>query len=126
MNDIEVWAAYAAAFERAYATDNWDAVRSCFADDAVYAVTGGGPFAGTWRGRDAIVDHLIESVNMFDRTYDERILEGLAGPEMKDGAVHIRWRVTYRKAGQDDLCIEGQEDAWVGNGKIVRLKDTMP
>lgn len=126
MNDIQVFAAYAAAFEGAYVTDDWSAVRQCFADDAVYEVAGSGPFAGTWQGRDAIVEHLMESVNTFDRTYEERLLEPLAGPEMKDGAVHIHWRVTYRKHGQPDISIEGDEDAWIKNDKIVRLKDTMP
>lgn len=126
MTDIEVFAAYAAAFETAYATDEWDTVENCFADDAVYEVVGSGPFAGTWRGREEIVEHLIESVNTFDRTYDARILESLSGPEMKDGAVHIHWRVTYRKQGQPDLCVEGEEDAWIRDGKIERLKDTMP
>ena len=126
MSDIEVFAAYAAAFEAAYATDDWSTVRSCFAADAVYEVVGAGPFAGTWRGRDAIVDHLIESVNAFDRTYDARILESLEGPELRNGAVHIHWGVTYKKKGQPDLRVEGDEDAWIDKGEIKRLKDTMP
>ena len=126
MNDIEVFMAYVTAFEVAYATDNWSRVRDCFRADAVYEVDGGPPFGGTWRGRDAIVDHFIESVNGFDRTYDERSLEGLAGPHLRDGAVYIRWAATYRKAGQPDLRIEGEEEAWIADGKIARLKDTMP
>jgi len=97
MNDIQVFAEYAAAFEGAYLNDDWKAVRSFFAEDAVYDVAAGPPFGGSWRGRDAIVDHFVESVNGFDRTYDERLLEAVAGPEMREGAVYIRWAVTYRK-----------------------------
>ena len=97
MTDLDVFVAYATAFEVAYATDDWSAVRGFFAEDAVYDVEAGPPFGGQWRGRDAIVDHLIESVNAFDRTYDERVLEGIGDVEMRDGAVHIQWAVTYRK-----------------------------
>ena len=125
MNDIEVFARYAAAFEAAYASDDWKAVRNSFADDAVYEVEGDNPFAGTWKGRDAIVDHLIESVNQFDRTYDERLLEATRGPEMQGDAVFIAWAVTYKKKGQPDLKVTGEERAWVKDDKIVRLKDNM-
>jgi hypothetical protein len=126
MKDIETFGAYAAAFEVAYVTDDWKPVRNFFAEDAVYEVEAGPPFGGSWKGRDAIVDHLIESVNGFDRTWDERLLEPLAGPEIRDGAVWIHWAVTYRKKGADDLRVEGTEQAWIEAGKIVRLKDAMP
>jgi hypothetical protein len=124
-SDVEVFLAYAAAFEVAYATDNWRTVRSSFADDAVYEVEGPPPFAGKWEGADAIVHHLIQSVNGFDRQYDERALEILEGPEVKDGAVHIRWGGVYRKKGQPELRSEGEELAWIKDGKIARLKDIM-
>ena len=126
MSDIDVFVRYAAAFEVAYATDDWSAVRDCFAEDAVYDVEASPPFGGSWKGRDAIVDHMIESVNAFDRTYDERDLAVLSPPTMKDGAVHIRWGGVYRKKDQPDLRIEGQELAWIRDGKIARLKDMMP
>lgn len=125
MNDVEVFLSYAAAFEVAYATDDWTKVRGFFADDAVYEVEAGPPFGGSWTGRDAIVDHLIDSVNTVDRTYDERGLSILDGPTIKDGAVWVRWGGVYRKAGQPDVAIEGVEEAWIRDGKIVRLKDVM-
>lgn len=126
MNDIEVFGRYAAAFEAAYVSDDWKAVRAAFADDAVYEVEGGPPFGGEWKGADAIVAHLVESVNGFDRTYDERLLEALSGPELRDGAVFIAWAVTYRKQGQPDLRVQGEERAWIKDDKIVRLRDSMP
>jgi len=125
MSEIGIFGSYAAAFEGAYVSDDWTAVRDYFADDAVYDVEGGPPFGGQWKGRDAIVEHLVESVNAFDRTYDERLLEVIEGPEMRDGAVYIRWAVTYRKQGQPDLRVEGVEQAWIEDGKITRLKDSM-
>jgi hypothetical protein len=125
-SDIQVFAAYAAAFEVAYLNDDWKVVRECFAEDAVYDVEAGPPFGGSWVGREAIVRHLVDSVNGFDRTYDERRLEALEGPDMRDGAVYIRWAVTYKKAGKPDVRVEGIEEAWIKDDKIVRLKDTMP
>ena len=125
-SDIQVFASYAAAFEVAFLNDDWKLVRDCFAEDAVYEVEAGPPFGGTWKGREAIVDHFVDSVNGFDRKYDERVLEPVAGPEMHDGAVWIRWAVTYRKAGSSDVRVEGEEEAWIKDGRIVRLKDTMP
>lgn len=126
MNDIQVFAEYAAAFEVAVLNDEWQHVRKYFADEAVYDVAAGPPFGGTWKGGDAIVDHLVESLNTFDRTYDERLLEPLSVPEMRNGAVYIRWVATYRKQGQPDLRVEGEEEVWIEDGKIVRLKDTIP
>jgi hypothetical protein len=126
MNDIQVFAEYAAAFEAAYVTDRWDKVRSCFTEDATYDVEAGAPFGGSWHGRDEIVDHLVESVNAFDRTYDERLLEPLEGPDIRDGAVFIRWAVTYKKKGAPDVRVEGVEEAWIRDGKIARLRDRMP
>ena len=125
MNEILVFAKYAAAFEGAYITDDWSKVREFFAEDAVYDVEAGPPFGGSWKGRDAIVDHLIASVNEFDRTYDERLLEALDGPELRDGAVYIRWAVTYKKKDAPDLRVEGEERAWIEGGRITRLKDNM-
>ncbi|HYC53501.1 MAG TPA: nuclear transport factor 2 family protein [Candidatus Binatia bacterium] len=126
MNDVTTFANYAAAFERAYESDRWEEVRECFAEEAVYEVVGGGPLAGVWKGRDTIVNHLIESVNAFDRTYDSRELSVISGPEPRNGGVHVGWAATYKKAGQPDIRVEGEEEAWFRDGKIIRLKDTMP
>jgi hypothetical protein len=126
MDDIAVFANYAAAFEEAYASDDWSKVRDAFAEDAVYEAVAPPPFGGTWKGRDAIVAHLVESVNGFDRTFDERLLSMTAGPSMEDGAVFVGWSVTYRKSGQSDLAIAGEERAWIDDGRIVRLEDRIP
>lgn len=126
MTEVETFTAYAAAFEVAYQTDDWGDVRNFFATDAVYEVTGGPPFGGMWEGRNQIVEHLVEAVTNFDRTYDERILEAISGPELRNGVVHMGWAVTYRSVGKPDLRVEGVEEAWITNGKITKLKDTMP
>jgi ketosteroid isomerase-like protein len=124
-SEIDTFLHYATAFETAYATDNWDEVRNCFAEDAVYEVEGGPPFGGKWMGREAVVAHLIESVNGFDRTFDERALGVVEGPEMRDGAVYVRWSGVYRRKGKADVPSNGSEYAWIQDGKIQRLKDTM-
>ena len=123
--DIATFLRYADAFERAYASDNWEEVREFFAEEAVYEVEGGGPMAGIWKGRDLIVAHLMESVNQFDRTYDSRALSVTSGPEMRNGGVHVGWRAAYTKAGRPDVVVDGEEEAWFRDGKIIRLKDRM-
>lgn len=125
MNDVRVLAAYASAFEIACFTGDWSLVRDCFAEDAVYDVAARPPFGGSWRGRRAIVEHFARKADTFDRSYDERALELITGPEMRRGAAYMRWSVTYRKKGEPDLRVEGEDEAWVRHGKVVRLRETV-
>ena len=103
MDPIKRFLEYAAAFESVYKDDDWSLLEPYFTEDAVYEITGGPPFEGRHEGRDAVFAGLEQAVNSFDRRFDSRELEVLEGPELRDGAVWLRWRATYRVEGAPEL-----------------------
>jgi len=114
---------YAAAFEVAFEKDDWSALEPYFSEDAVYEILGGPPFAGKWEGRRAVLEYLKKSLDTFDRRFETRELELLEGPELRDGAVWIRWRGTYRVADAPPFVMEGEETARLRGDRIERLED---
>ncbi len=116
---------YAAAFEETFADDDWSRLEPYFTEDAIYAVTGGPPFGGRWEGRKQLLQHLCESLNGVDRTFDERVLELLGTPTIGENSVKVQWRVTYTKAGQPDVVAEGTERATFEGDRIRLLEDVI-
>lgn len=123
MKRVELFKKYAAAFEVAYKTDNWELIEPYFADDAVYHVAGGPPLGGHYEGRAAVIQFLKDSVHGFDQRFDQRIPTMLEGPELRDGKVWIRWRIVYKREGLPDLEVDGQEMATVVDDEITLLED---
>ena len=70
-----------------------------------------------------VVGSMKQSLDTFDRRFDTREIELLEGPELRDGAVWIRWRATYRVGGAPPLAVEGEETAAIEGGRIRRLED---
>ena len=120
---IPRFAAYAAAFEKAYETDDWSEVGSFFTPDAVYDVPLDPPIGGRFEGRDAILAYFKRVLDGFDRRFETRELELLEGPELRDGAVWIRWRGSYRVADAPPFVMEGEETARFRGDAIERLED---
>ncbi|MBI5507025.1 MAG: nuclear transport factor 2 family protein [Deltaproteobacteria bacterium] len=118
--------AYAAAFEQAFASDDWSVVAPHFTEDAVYETPGGPPFGGRHAGRAALLANFKQVLDAFDRRFASRQLEVLAGPEEREGAAWVKWRVTYTLAGAPDLRIEGEELAFFRGDQICRLEDRIP
>jgi hypothetical protein len=114
---------YAAAFDKAYADDDWTRLEPYFTDDAVYAVTGGPPLGGRFEGRDRVISHLRESVEELDRRFAERRIEPLAEPEIEGDTVSLRWRCTYVKTWSPDLVFDGTERATFAGDRIRLLED---
>lgn len=125
MDHVEGFLQYAAAFERAYATDDWSAIEPFFAEDAVYETVAQAPFGSRTEGREAIKAFFRKSCNTFDRRFDSRKVELLEGPQDRDGAVWCRWAATYSLAGAPDLRMEGEETAHIESGRIRHLQDHM-
>jgi len=125
MGTIERYLAYAAAFEEAYASDNWSKLEPFFTEEAVYAFVAPAPFGGEYKGRAAVLTQFQNSVNGLDRRFDSRKVEVLEGPTEKDGGVWIRWAGIYTLAGAPDCRMEGEERATFTGDRISRLEDSM-
>jgi hypothetical protein len=123
MSLVERFGAYAAAFEVVFEKDDWSVLEPFFTEDAVYELLGGPPFEGRHEGREAAFAHLKQSLNSFDRRFDSREIEMLEGPLERDGAVWMRWRVTYGVADAPPLVIDGEGIAEFEGDRIRRLED---
>ena len=123
MGVVDRFLAYAAAFEEAYAADDWSKLEPFFTEDAVYQFIAAPPFAGKFEGRAAVFAQFNNSVNGFDRRFDTRQVDVLEGPVEKDGGVWLRWRASYSRAGIPDLAMEGEERAVFAGDRIKLLED---
>ena len=92
----------------------------------MYELFGGEPFAGRHEGRDAVLEYMKLSLDGFDRRFESREVSLIEGPELRDGAVWVRWRARYRVAGAPDLEIDGEEKAYFEGDRIRRLEDQFP
>ncbi len=120
---LERFAAYAAAFEKAFENDDWSLVEPFFTEDAVYHVTGAPPLGATHEGRAAVLAGFKASVDALDRRFDVREVRLVEGPTQKDGTIWFRWAGTYRRAGLPDFHLEGAETVWFEGDRIRRLED---
>ncbi len=115
--------AYAAAFERAVAEDDWSLIEPFFTEDAVYEVNGGPPLGGRAEGRADVVAKLRRGVEDLDRRFDTRVVEMVGDPEITASRFSMRWRATYGKAGCPDFVIDGSERADFEGELIRHLED---
>ncbi len=125
MGNIDRYLAYAAAFEEAYASDDWSKLEHFFTEDAVYTFIAPAPFGGPYEGRAAVFAQFKNSVNGLDRRFDSRQVEVLEGPSEKDGGVWMHWAGTYTLAGAPDCRMEGEERAVFAGDRIRRLEDSI-
>ncbi len=126
MSNMQRFMSYAAAFEDAYATDDWSKVASFFTEDAVYETFADLPFGGRIEGREALMASFKQVLDTFDRRFDSRSVEMLEGPTERDGTVWFRWAAVYTLAGAPALRIEGEETAVFEGDHIRRLEDRWP
>jgi ketosteroid isomerase-like protein len=95
---------YAAAFEAAYASDDWSVLTSFFTADATSRLNG-----ATVEGRDAVLASFRDGVAMFDRRFDARSLRITDGPTFADGRLFVRITAHYERAGVPALDLVGDE-----------------
>lgn len=119
----QILGTYAAAFEETYKDDDWKRLERFFADDAVYSVVNLGAASCSIRGRDAILAGFRNSVDGFDRRFDSRTIELVAGPVENGTNVRVEWNATYTSAGRPDAVISAFTVARVAGGRIVELFD---
>ena len=117
---LERFAAYAAAFETAYATDDWGLLETHFTDDATNELNG-----ARVEGRPAVVAAFRDAVAMFDRRFDSRTMRIAEGPEIRDGVVRIKTLGTYRRDGLPPLELVGEEWFHFDGDRIARHVDNV-
>ena len=123
MSSIPRFVAYAAAFEKAYASDDWSLVEPFFTEDAVYEAGPSALFGGRIEGRAAILANFQRIVNAFDRRFDSRAVVLLEGPRVEGDAVWLRGRADYTSDVAPDLSFELEEIATFAGDRICRLED---
>jgi len=114
---------YAAAFEKAYASDDWSVVEPFFTEDASYQINLDPPMGGCFEGRDVILVYFKAVLDRFDRKFESRDLALLEGPKEDGDSVWIRGSATYRAAGVPDFVLELEETAYFEGERIRRLED---
>jgi len=123
VSHLERFAAYAAAFEKAYASDDWSLVEPFFTEDAVYEVPLDPPIGGRFEGRPAILAYFKDVTARFDRHFASREIGGFEPPRQQRNSVSVRGRAIYRAAGVPDFVLELEETAHFEGDRIARLED---
>jgi ketosteroid isomerase-like protein len=123
MSETEYFGAYAAAFEKAFVSDDWSLVEPFFTEDAVYEIGLDPPTGDRIEGRAAILAYFKDSVDGFDRRFESRDLSLLEGPKQDGQSVWVRGRATYRAAGVPEFVLELEETAYFEEKRICRLVD---
>lgn len=123
MSLIARFAAYAAAFEESYASDDWSFVEPFFAEEAVYEA-GIELIGGTrFEGRPAVLTYFKAVLDGFDRRFASRELALLEGPFEDGDRVRIRGSATYRAPGVPDYVLVLDEIVTFDGDLIVHLED---
>jgi hypothetical protein len=123
MSALQRFVAYAAAFEKAYASDDWSLVEPFFTEDAVYDAGLPDLLAGRIEGRDAILAYFRDVLDRFDRRFASRRVELLEGPRENEDAVWVKGRGVYTATGAPDLAFELEETAHFSGDRIRLLED---
>jgi ketosteroid isomerase-like protein len=123
MDIVQRFLGYAAAFEKAYETDDWSHLDPFFTEDAVYETLADPPFGNRNEGLEAVKAGFKQAVAGFDRRFDSRAVEMVEGPIERDGNVWFRWVATYTLAGAPPLRMQGEETAVFAGDRIRRLED---
>lgn len=123
MSKMARFAAYAAAFEKAFASDDWSLVEPFFTEDAVYEVALDPPMGGRFEGRAAILAYFKDILDRVDRRFDSREVALLEGPREDGGSVWVRGSATYRAEGVPVFVLELEETAYFEGDRIRRLED---
>lgn len=124
MSKIPRFVEYAAAFEKAYVSNDFSVVEPFFTEAAIYEVKGvPPPLGGVQEGRDAILAYFPFVLDAFDRRFASREVKLLEGPREEGDSVWIRGVAIYTAPGVPDLDFELEETAWFEGDRIRRLED---
>ncbi len=123
MSKIPEFVKYAAAFEEAFRSDDWQALAPYFAENARYDAELPAPMGGCFEGRAAVLAYFKRVLDGFDRRFATRELSRLAGPRADGDSVWLRGGVRYTAPGKPDLYFELEETVTFAGVAIVQLVD---
>lgn len=127
MSSIPRFIEYAAAFEKAFESDDWSLIEPFFSEDAVYDVGLGPPFTpdtgSEIRGRDAVLAFFKQVLDAFDRRFETRRVTLLEGPRDDGDSVWVLGRASYTHPEVPDLEFDLEETATFDGDRICRLED---
>lgn len=123
MSKLEQFLGYAAAFEKAFESDDWSILEPFFAEDAVYEVNLEPPRGGRFAGRTAILAYFKDIVDRFDRCFESRELKFLGGMKQDGDSVSFCGGATYGSPGVPDLVLVLEETVDFDGDHIRRLDD---
>jgi hypothetical protein len=123
VSKIARFAAYAAAFEKAYASDDWTQLEPFFTENAVYAAGIEPPVGGTIEGREQVFAFFKQVTDRFDKRFESREIALLEGPQEEGDGVWIRGSASYRAPGVPTLVLRLKEIARFEGDRIYKLED---
>ena len=124
MSVIPHFVNYAAAFEKAYASDDWLLVAPFFSDDAVYEAQLPVPLGGRFEGRAAILGYFKFVLDNFDRRFASREIGLISGPREAGDSVLLRGFARYTAAGVPDLYFELDIHVAFDGDRIRSMEDS--
>jgi len=118
---------YIAAHERSRADAGWSRLEHFFTENAVHEVSGGPPLGGRWEGRRALIEHLRDQAERFDRHFDDRLLLPRGGPTRIGAVVAFPWRLDYHldRGKPPTLRFDGTKVATFASEQIELLRDEL-
>ncbi len=123
MSRIERFVEYAAAFEKAYASDDWSVLEPLLTDDVVYEVPIDPPIGGRFEGKQTLLAYFQDIVNRFDRRFDSRKVALDEGPREDGDSVWIRGRAIYDAEGVPQFVLELEETVTFVGDRVSRIED---
>ena len=121
MDLVQKFNDYAAAFEAAYASDDWSNLGACFSADAAYYYSDG---SEPVFGREQVIEKLQTAVNELDRKMNQRELEFLDISVAGD-TVTAEWSARFGKDGLPTLDVTGREIARFSGDEISELNSVI-
>lgn len=121
MNTLISFSNYFQAFEEAVATDQWQAVEQCLADDVRYTVVNV-PFACDIRGRENVVAGMQRSIRNFDAQMDERMLDVVSVCRLDHNQIRVELISGYTR-GEETIRIPVSMHIKSDQGRLTDVQD---
>ena len=119
MSNLDIFATYAAAFEKSLNDNNWTRLEQYFTEDASYK-----PGDGTEGvGKAGVIQSLQDSVNALERKCDSRELIGQPGISEAGDTITLSYKIKYAKKGVGDFLLIGIETIEYSEGLIQKMED---